>query len=422
MARLRYLEDSWLGQIPAHWLKVPAKSLFWNPVEKNQADDVHLTPSQKYGVLPQSEYMEVTGNRVVLNLSGSDNMRHVEPGDFISHLRSFQGGLEYSPIKGKVSSAYTVLRPKREIEPMFYKYLFKSGRYVQGLSTTTEQLRDGQSIRYEQFALLPLPYPPLDEQKEIANYLDEELKRIDQLISRKEELLTSLRERSQAIICHLVTHGLNPDVKLEDSGVEWSPKKPGHWLTLPLFTQGREVSTKNKRMLEKNLLSLSYGEIVPKDINTSEGLLPESFDTYQIIEPGDIVFRFTDLQNDKKSLRSALCRERGIITSAYLAFRVEAGNPEFLSYQMRAWDLMKVFYAMGSGLRQSLKFSDVKNMPVLVPPQSEQDQIVFAIKQMQGKSELLINRVSRALENLRERRATLISDAVTGKIEIWGKS
>jgi type I restriction enzyme S subunit len=422
MASLRYLEDSWLGQIPSHWIKVPAKSLFWNPVEKNQADDIHLTPSQKYGVLPQSAYMEITGNRVVLNLSGSDNMRHVEPGDFISHLRSFQGGLEHSSIKGKVSSAYTVLRPKREIEPIFYKYLFKSGRYVQGLSTTTEQLRDGQSIRYEQFALLPLPYPPLHEQKEIVNFLDEELKKIDQLISRKEELVTRLRERSEATICHLVTHGINPDVKLEDSGVEWSPKKPDNWLTLPLFTQGREVSTKNKGMLEKNLLSLSYGEIVSKDINTSEGLLPESFDTYQIIEPGDIVFRFTDLQNDKKSLRSALCRERGIITSAYLAFRVEAGNPEFLSYQMRAWDLMKVFYAMGSGLRQSLKFSDVKNMPVLIPPRPEQDQIVFNIKQMQAKSELIINRVSRAIENLRERRATLISDAVTGKIEIRGKA
>jgi type I restriction enzyme S subunit len=422
MANLRYLEDSWLGQVPAHWIEVPAKSLFWNPVEKNRVDDVHLTPSQKYGVLPQSEYMEITGNRVVLNLSGSDNMRHVEPGDFISHLRSFQGGLEYSALRGKVSAAYTVLRPKREIEPKFYKYLFKSSRYVQGLSTTTEQLRDGQSIRYEQFALLPLPYPPLDEQREIANFLDRELEKIDQLIRSKAELITRLRERSQAIICHLVTNGTKPDVKLEDSGVEWSPQKPAHWLVLPLFTQGRETSSKNKGMLDNNLLSLSHGEILPKDINTSDGLLPESFDTYQVIEPGDIVFRFTDLQNDKKSLRSALCQERGIITSAYLAFRVEESNPEFLSYQMRAWDLMKVFYAMGSGLRQSLKSSDLKNMPVLVPPRPEQDEIALAIKQMKVKGELLINRVSRAIENLRERRATLISDAVTGKIEIWGKA
>lgn len=422
MANLSYTDSSWLGETPDSWPILPAKALFSNPSESNLKDDIHLTPSQKFGVLPQEDYIEMTGNRVVLNLTGADNMRHVEPGDYVSHLRSFQGGLEYSPYKGKVSSAYTVLRPKRKIDPRFYKYLFKSDRYIQGLASSTDQMRDGQSIRYNQFALLPLPFPPLSEQLQIADFLDSELQKIDGLIDAKSNLIIRLSERSNAYICHLVTRGAKSNVQLEASGIEWAPEKPAHWSTMPFFTLGKEVSRKNLGMVENNLLSLSYGEVVTKDINTSEGLLPESFDTYQIVEPCDLVFRFTDLQNDKKSLRSALCRERGIITSAYLAFNVQNGNSEFFAYQMRAWDLMKVFYAMGSGLRQSLRFSDVKKMPILVPPITEQNLIVEAIKNSQEKSNLLTERAEKAIEVLRERRSTLISAAVTGKtIEIWGK-
>src|SRR5690606_21676902 len=115
-------------------------------------------------------------------------------------------------------------------------------------------------------------------------------------------------------------------------------------------------------MREKNLLSLSYGRIVRRDINSNEGLLPESFETYQIVDRNDIVFRMTDLQNDQRSLRSALVRERGIITSAYIAVRPKGINPSFLGYLIRAYDVQKVFYAMGGGLRQSLKFEELRRL------------------------------------------------------------
>ncbi|WIB43993.1 restriction endonuclease subunit S [Curtobacterium sp. MCLR17_058] len=144
--------------------------------------------------------MEITGNKVVLNLSGADNMRHVEAGDYVSHLRSFQGGLEYSGIPGKVSAAYTVLKPKVALEPRFFKYLFKSDLYIQALQTTTDQLRDGQSIRYGQFTLIPLPYPDLDEQRAIADYLDRETAQIDAFIAKSEELIALLVERRAAVL------------------------------------------------------------------------------------------------------------------------------------------------------------------------------------------------------------------------------
>ena len=128
-----------------------------------------------------------------------------------------------------------------------------------------------------------------------------------------------------------------------------------------------EVKKLNIGNIENNLLSLSYGEIINKDIESATGLVPESFDTYNIVESGDIVLRLTDLQNDKKSLRVGQVKERGIITSAYTTLRSTGISPRWLYYTLHAYDLEKYFYSMGSGLRQSMKFDDLKNLPIAIP-------------------------------------------------------
>ena len=126
-------------------------------------------------------------------------------------------------------------------------------------------------------------------------------------------------------------------------------------------------------MVEKRVLSLSYGRIVIKPDDKLHGLVPESFETYQIVDPGNIIIRSTDLQNDWTSLRVGLVRDRGIITSAYLCLRMVGPlTSEYGYLQLHALDLMKVVYGMGSGLRQNLDFTDFKRMPVLVPPPDEQ--------------------------------------------------
>lgn len=125
-----------------------------------------------------------------------------------------------------------------------------------------------------------------------------------------------------------------------ESGVKWVGLIPNHWDVKPLFALGEESTVPNAGLIEKDLLSLSYGRIVQKDIDAVDGLLPASFETYQIVHEGDIVFRLTDLQNDKRSLRSGLVPERGIITSAYLAFTPRSIEPKYLAYLMRAYDLV----------------------------------------------------------------------------------
>jgi type I restriction enzyme S subunit len=201
--------------------------------------------------------------------------------------------------------------------------------------------------------------------------------------------------------------------KNHDSGVQWLGDVPEHWELRPLFGLVRERAESNKGMVEDNLLSLSYGRIIRKDIASNDGLLPQSFETYQVVRPGDIILRLTDLQNDKRSLRSALVEETGIITAAYLAVIPQGPIPNFLSYLLRAYDVTKVFYSMGGGLRQSMNFGDVKRMPTLVPPEKEQAQIVKFLDHETSKIDGLIREQRRFMELLREKRQAVISHAVT---------
>jgi type I restriction enzyme S subunit len=199
----------------------------------------------------------------------------------------------------------------------------------------------------------------------------------------------------------------------KDSGVAWLGEVPAHWGVGPLYSLVAERDEPNMGMLEENLLSLSYGRIIPKDINSNDGLLPESFETYQIVRPGDIVFRLTDLQNDKRSLRTAIVEETGIITSAYVAARPVGITPRYLSQLLRAYDVTKVFYSMGGGLRQSMKFSDLKRLPTLLPPPDEQAAISAFLDRETAKIDALVAEQEKLIALLKEKRQAVISHAVT---------
>lgn len=194
----------------------------------------------------------------------------------------------------------------------------------------------------------------------------------------------------------------------KDSGVAWLGEVPGHWEVKPFYSVAAEREESNVGMQENNLLSLSYGRIVQKNIASNDGLLPESFETYQVIHPGDIVFRLTDLQNDKRSLRTAIVEETGIITSAYVAAKPTKIEPRYLSQLLRAYDVTKVFYSMGGGLRQSMKFSDLKRLPTLLPPADEQQTITAFLDRETGKIDALIAEQKRLVELLNEEIISIV--------------
>ena len=200
----------------------------------------------------------------------------------------------------------------------------------------------------------------------------------------------------------------------KDSGVKWLGQIPQHWEVRTLSQLSKEHYISNKEVHHQNLLSLSYGRIVQKNINTTSGLLPASYDTYQIIEDGNIVLRLTDLQNDQKSLRVGLCTQEGIITSAYLAIAPrEYVIPHYLYLALHTMDLFKMFYSMGNGIRQNLSWKELRKSSLPLPPLSEQLSIVSYLDVKVSGMDRLVLLTQQKVEHLKALKQAIIQEAVT---------
>ncbi|MCG8785171.1 restriction endonuclease subunit S [Tenacibaculum finnmarkense] len=200
----------------------------------------------------------------------------------------------------------------------------------------------------------------------------------------------------------------------KNSGVEWLGEIPEHWEVKPGFTILSESKKKNTGFIEKTVLSLSYGNVIIKPKEKLTGLVPESFETYQLVKPGDIIIRPTDLQNDKKSLRTGLAKNNGIITSAYINLRINTKNDnDYYHYYLHTIDINKVIYGLGSGLRQNISFLDFKRFPFPTPPLPEQTKIAEFLDDKTKKIDEAIAIKTQQINLLKERKQILIHKAVT---------
>lgn len=202
--------------------------------------------------------------------------------------------------------------------------------------------------------------------------------------------------------------------EMKDSGIEWVGMIPAHWHIKVLFQLVSQVKNKNKDLSETNLLSLSYGKIKRKNIDDTEGLLPASFDSYNIIENNDIVLRLTDLQNDHTSLRVGRATERGIITSAYITIRpTNSRMSEYIYYLLHSFDIKKGFYGMGSGVRQGLNYDEVKMLKLPLPPLNEESAIAAYLDTQCAKIDEIIAQAKASIEDYKQWKASIIYEAVT---------
>lgn len=202
--------------------------------------------------------------------------------------------------------------------------------------------------------------------------------------------------------------------EMKDSGIEYIGLIPSEWGIHPLYCYFGERKNKNYRLQEKNLLSLSYGNIVRKDIDTAGGLLPTSFNTYNIVEAGDIIIRPTDLQNDKRSLRTGLVTEKGIITSAYIDLKPYDGvNSSYFRYLLHAFDVMKVFYNMGNGVRQGLNYEEFSKLIVFEPTMEEQSKIVAYLDSKCAEIDALSADIQSEIDTLEAYKRSVITEVVT---------
>ena len=413
---MREMKDSgisWIADIPEHWSVSKIGGLYSLRVTKVSDRDYPPLSVTNKGILPQLETAAKT--------NAHDDRKLVCKGDFAINSRSDRrGSCGISSYTGSVSLINTILRPMTEMHPQYYDWLFHTIQFGDEFYKWGHGIVDDLwTTGWQDMKKISIPTPPITEQAVIADFLDEQCAEIDSLISDIQSQIEDLEEYKRSVITEAVTKGLDPDVEMRDSGIAWVGEIPAHWITHPLYFYFGERKNKNALGLETNLLSLSYGKIIRKDINSNGGLLPESFNTYNIIEKDDIIIRPTDLQNDKRSLRTGIAREHGIITSAYIAMKaIKSVNPEYFHYLLHAYDVMKVFYNMGNGVRQGLNFSEFSRLMVYEPTIEEQNAIVAYLKEKRDEIDLAIAEKKQQIETIEEYKKSLIFEYVTGKKEV----
>lgn len=430
---MREMKDSgikWLGVIPADWEVKKIKFTLQERIEKNnpiRTSEI-LSLTAKQGVVPHSE-KEGGGNKPKEDLS---DYRLAYPGDIVMNsMNILSGSVGLSKYFGCVSPVYYMLRPREKNHDVrYYNYVFQTTVFQKSLFGLGNGILIKESgngklntirmrIPMDKFGNVFIPVAPVSYQKTVSDYLDSVCSEIDSIMSDLQTQIDNLEEYKRSVITEAVTKGLDPDVEMRDSGIAWVGDIPAHWITHPLYFYFGERKNKNALGLETNLLSLSYGKIIRKDINSNGGLLPESFNTYNIIEKDDIIIRPTDLQNDKRSLRTGIAREHGIITSAYIAMKaIKSVNPEYFHYLLHAYDVMKVFYNMGNGVRQGLNFSEFSRLMVFEPTIEEQNAIVAYLKEKCDEIDLAIAEKKQQIETIEEYKKSLIFEYVTGKKEV----
>jgi len=401
----------WLGQVPDHWDVVKGRRLFTQERDPSQPTDQQLSATQKYGVVPQKLFMEMEDQKVTLALSGLENFKQVQEGDFVISLRSFQGGIERSAYSGCVSPAYTVLRPSDSIHGLFWGYLLKSKGYIEALQTMTDGIRDGKNISYHQFGNIGVPVVPVAEQTRIAAFLDQETAKIDALVAEQERLMALLMEKRQAVISHAVTKGLNPQAAMKPSGIEWLGDVPAHW-----------VVAKTSRYFK-----IAMGQTILKDDLIDDGEWPvfsaTDGDHYfgrvnhpQVrLQVGDIVIpaRGNSIGSVKLVKEPATTTQTTIYCKNLSAGKLAAR----FAYQFFLGCKENLFYFTQTAIPQ-ITVEEVSSNPIVLPPPIEQTEIADYLEAESAKLDTLTAEAQRAINLLQERRTALISAAVTGQIDV----
>ena len=377
------------------WETTTLGKYFLERVERSaEGELISVTISQ--GVVRASDL-----DRIDNSSNDKSNYKVVEVGDIAyNSMRMWQGACGYSLYKGICSPAYTVVIPQNNIDVVYCFYLFKRNETLQLFRVNSQGLTsDTWNLKYPAFSQIKCSFPSIPEQEKIGIFLTT----LDKLIAKLEAKLDKLRKLKQALLEKMFVNvnggGYEtPEIRFKGYTDKWQVKEL------------REVATKhsmsNQHVHHQNLLSLSYGKIKRKDINSDKGLLPASFDTYQMVKEGVVVMRFTDLQNDKKSLRVGLAKEEGIISPAYVCiYGKESINADFLYQELHYYDsILKLFYSMGDGMRQTLSYTDITTIPISTPQMEEQKKIVDLYDTLDRK----ITQISTKLTKLRNIKQSLL--------------
>lgn len=266
-----------------------------------------------------------------------------------------------------------------------------------------------------------IAFPCLKEQEKIVSFLDSQCSEIDALSADIQKEIETLEQYKRSVITEAVTKGLNPDVEMKDSGIEWVGNIPAHWDTIPIRYLFAECRLKNILNQEKTALKFTYGTIIKKTNfdSDSDEYVANTMTNYTVVYPGTIMINGLNLNYDFVSQRVGLVKDRGAITSAYLA--IVPGSrvvSEYANYQLKSWDYAKAFHNMGTGVRKTLDFSELGKKYFVTPSIEEQSKIVAFLDSKCKEIEAIIASKKQQLTVIDSYKKSLIYEYVTGKKEV----
>lgn len=417
----------WLGDVPEDWDVIPSKFYFTERKEKAESSDKQLTASQKHGIIFQEDFMAENG-RVMVVMKNPEILKKVRPNDFVISMRSFQGGLELSYLEGSISSAYVMLKPNLNVVDIeYFKYLFKTTRYIQSLQSTSNLIRDGQALRFNNFSQVKLVLPPKADQQKIVAFLDTETTRIDNLIAKQEKLIELLEEQRKSIISHAVTKGLNPNAPMKESGVEWLGEVPNDWNFSRLdavskIVRGNSAFSKMDLLESGKYVALQYGKTYKvNEINESFGsyVNQEFFKKSQITEFGDIILISTSETLEDLGHSCFYARhDVGLIGGEQFLLKPKNQNfGKYIYYATKAFSSYLQRYATGLKVFR-FNLDDLKKIYIPDISLVEQQKIAEFLDKETARIDISVLKQKSLIEKLKEYRASIISHAVTGKIDV----
>lgn len=426
---MREMKDSgieWIGIIPASWELYRGKYMFaQRNLRGNTIKLQLLSPTQKYGVIPQSVYEERSGmNAVKLNENANlSTLKTIHKGDFCISLRSFQGGFEYSEYEGVVSPAYQVFYPVAKVARGYYKYLFKECGFIEKINSYTMTLRDGKNIAFADFGNTYIPCPHVDEQQRIANFLDTKCAEIDALTEDIQAQIDTLEQYKRSVITETVTKGLNPDAEMKDSGIEWVGQIPMSWKVL----KGKHLFA--QRSLRGNSIELQLLSPTQRFGVIPQALYEEltGMSAVKLNEKADLSLLKTIHKRDFCiSLRSfqggfEYSEYEGVVSPAYQVFyptvEIADGYYKYLFKEQGFIEKMNS-YTMTLRDGKNIAFSDFGSTYVPYPPLREQAEIAAYLNKKCDQIDVLIAEKQQQLATLNDYKKSLIFEYVTGKKEV----
>lgn len=415
----------WIGKIPETWEVDIAKHVFRQRRDKGNEECQLLAATQKYGMYPQHLLEGVVKVAADTDLS---LFKTVHKNDYVISLRSFQGGFEMSDYEGVCSPAYQVFFASRQICNQYYKYLFKSDAFIQEINSLTVGIREGKNILYDDFALLPIPIPTVRDQQRIAEYLDEKCGEIDSLIALQEQMIAQLTDYKQSVITETVTKGLNPNVQLVPSGIDWIGDIPKGWRVMKVkhavnsFAKGNGI-TKDEVFSDGNTPCVRYGEIYSKYQNSFSSCISATNIEIQksphYFHSGDILCAGTGELVEEIGKSIVYLGEDPCLAGGDIIVISHHQEPTFFNYALNS------HYAQAQKSKSKAKLKvvhisafEIGSVYVALPSLSEQRAIAKYLDAKCGEIDKLIAMKQQKIEALKEYKKSIIYECVTGKREI----